>query len=266
MFQIMIPSYRSKSSQVRAMLRRLRSFVLCDVGAILLYAPSCVYAAPVIYTLNFTGGQGGALTPSGEFSYDATMPVGYQFYHFDVYYDSLWFNLVASANGRPGWPWGLGLHVQDSVGVFAGLMSIPPCTGTWTVDYDRTMSTITTYMKLDILDPATGTWFRLLGSAPWSTRYREPAGGGNFTVMAPTPEPGTTSMLLLGALAILLKRRTQTLGPNRPKSEYHQPSTASNRLRPRALLRNLRSFSRSRRQAAGEHGGVEVAGPLRDHD
>ncbi len=205
--------------------RHLRSFVLLGVGAIFLYGSSPVHAAPVLYTINFTGGGGGDLTPYGGFTYDATKPVGYQFSKFIVYYGTIRFDLTSNVT-YPYFnnPWitpHTGPHdtavLSNSADLFSVLMSTPSDAGTWSVWYLASMNQVTVMMQLEVPDPVSELKFGAMASHV--TNRSSDNGRGGFSVTSPSPEARTSSMLLIGALALFGIRQIQTLRRNQPNSQ-----------------------------------------------
>jgi hypothetical protein len=185
---------------------------LMGIGAI------AAAASPISYALNFSaiGGSPFLITPTGSFTYDASLAVGAQFSNFFIQWDGLTENFTSAANGPIHFDAGAGCPATPtSVNFFNFLNGIPQCTpDEGTIQYSFSTdpsifevcdSTTTGYVSPCASNNAVGAQMDA-GDSSHSTgtaSVGDAFGDGTFTITASAPEPSTIAMSLAG-LGVLL--------------------------------------------------------------
>ncbi len=184
----------------------------------LVVAATSATAAPVTYTINFTGN--GLLPTFGQFTYNDMAAPGAAFSDFFVVWNGLTFGLTASANA----PATLGDCTPPSApATFSFLDGETPCTlnapRIWTGIAASTIDVAVFHLTSSV----TGHSIDLIRT--WDPAYgRSGHGQGTFTISTPIPEPSTMSLALtgwVGAAFLSWKRRRRSLATTTPETAKH---------------------------------------------
>jgi hypothetical protein len=156
------------------------------------------------YTITFTGASP-SLTPAGSFTYDSTV---LSFSNFLVVWDGITFDLTSAAN-NPVTKGTLPTCLTSASGATATFSLLTDCAS----DPNAAWSAIGSTPEFFIFDTppvATGVIsVRTIASQPPTSD----AAAGTFEVSAiTTPEPGTSSLMLIGiGLVSVMRKRTSQI-------------------------------------------------------
>lgn len=169
------------------------------------FAASQLSAAPIAYTIQFTLSSGSPAPVSGSFDYDSSAPLDEAFSDFMVDWDGASYNLTAGANDPTiyGTPIASCTPSDDSAGVFYALLKPSDCPAPSSPDGQTEWEGSPESSTVGEFEFVFGSEADALAIyAQTGTTSEVPSAIGEFTTTEATPEPGSMSLIILGALAL----------------------------------------------------------------